>query len=105
MLLFWLSQAAASLRRYELRRYEEDIPLNLWSPTHHSPLVRREYYFFLLGNKASRGAHRFHRSGLVGRAAEGGFFFFIFKKKLKFQKYMSVLKYFKNTPGRRPIER
>ena len=71
MLLFWLSQAAASLRRYELRRYEEDIPLNLWSPTHHSPLVRREYYFFLLGNKASRGAHRFHRSGLVGRAAEG----------------------------------
>jgi len=31
-------------------------------------------------------------------AMAGGFFFFIFKKKLKFQKYMSVLKNFKNIP-------
>ena len=30
----------------------------------------------------------------------GTFFFFIFKKILKFQKYISVLKNFKNTPGR-----
>src|SRR6185437_9839049 len=29
---------------------------------------------------------------------DSGFFFFIFKKKLKFQKYMSVLENFKNIP-------
>ena len=32
------------------------------------------------------------------QSATSGFFFFIFKKKIKFQKYMSVLKYFKNIP-------
>ena len=38
---------------------------------------------------------------LLGFASLGwgsGFFFFIFKKKLKFQKYMSVLENFKNIP-------
>ena len=37
--------------------------------------------------------------GLGGpTSVNGGFFFVIFKKKLKFQKYMSVLKNFKNIP-------
>ena len=38
-------------------------------------------------------------------AAVRALFYFLYLKKSKFQKYMSVLKYFKNTPGRSLIGR